>query len=558
MKSSSRSSEFEFRIVTSAIVIGALTAILIWPAVAIVREALISSEPVAAGSLFDPLAMTGTVARPLRLALETLRVVAVTEAIALPAGVVLALLLFRTDLWGRRVLLGLASMSLFVPMPLHATAWLGAIGNAGRSQALGGAPILVGWFGAAFVHAMAAQPWVVLIAGLGMRTVERELEESALLEMPAWRVALAVTVRRSVGAIAGAALAVAVLTAGDMTVTDLLQVRTYAEEVYLQAQLGKGPAAVMVTLPPLLVLGSLIVVGANLLVRADPARIASTQVRARMWRLEGWRVPLGILVMAVAGGLLSVPIYGLIWRAGRVAGSAAKGLPPHWSPHGLAGTLVGAWQDVSLPSYLMPSPLVGSVICASLGATVTVILAWLLAWKCRAPGPWRWVTTACVAVSLAAPGPIVGMAFKHAYLSIPFIHNTATIVIMGYVLRTLPYALIVLWPTLRAIPEEYLESAAVDGRGPWGQIRTIALPLSRAAILAAWGVAFVFALGELPATNILLPPGLTTIATLVWALLHTGVESHLAGVGLILLLIFGAVGSGASIFLRSIFQITKE
>src|SRR5207237_264886 len=101
-------------------------------------------------------------------------------------------------------------------------------------------------------------------------------------DMPAWRVAGSVTLRRSIGSIAGAALVVAVLTAGDMTVTDLLQVRTYAEEAYLQAQLGH-PLAAQVVLPPLVLLGSLVLVAAWSLLRADPARIASADVRARTW-----------------------------------------------------------------------------------------------------------------------------------------------------------------------------------------------------------------------------------------------------------------------------------
>ncbi len=78
------------------------------------------------------------------------------------------------------------------------------------------------------------------------------------------------TLRRAVGAVAGAALAVAVLTAGDMTVTDLLQVRTYAEEVYLQSQLGAGPGAALVALPPLVVLGPLLFLATRALLRADP------------------------------------------------------------------------------------------------------------------------------------------------------------------------------------------------------------------------------------------------------------------------------------------------
>src|SRR4029077_3752159 len=89
--------------------------------------------------------------------------------------------------------------------------------------------------------------------------VEPELEESALLDFgPLW-VMVRVTVRRAIGAIAAAALAVAVLTAGDMTVTDLLQVRTYAEEAYLQYVLWGNPAdAAVVSLLPLLVFGLLI------------------------------------------------------------------------------------------------------------------------------------------------------------------------------------------------------------------------------------------------------------------------------------------------------------
>ena len=183
---------------------------------------------------------TRGLARPARLALETIGLVLATEAIALPLGVLLAILLFRTDLWGRRVMLALIALAAFVPLPLHATAWLGALGNAGRMQAIGVRPILVGRFGAAVVHALAALPWVVLLAGVGLCAVEPELEESARLDFGPWRVLTRVTLRRAVGAIAAAALAVAVLTAGDMTVTDLLQVRTYAEEAYRPVHPGTG------------------------------------------------------------------------------------------------------------------------------------------------------------------------------------------------------------------------------------------------------------------------------------------------------------------------------
>ena len=135
-------------------------------------------------------------------------------------------------------------------MPLIATAWLGALGNAGRARALGLGPILTGWSGAAFIHGLASLPWVVAIVGVGLRAVEPDLEESARLDLSPVGVVLRVTLRRSLGPIAAAALAVLVLTAGDMTVTDLLSVRTYAEESYTQYQSGNSPGASAVALPP--------------------------------------------------------------------------------------------------------------------------------------------------------------------------------------------------------------------------------------------------------------------------------------------------------------------
>ncbi len=82
----------------------------------------------------------------------------------------------------------------------------------------------------------------------------------------------------------------------------------------------------------------------------------------------------------------------------------------------------------------------------------------------------------------------------------------------------------------------------MDGVGPIGQVIRIAVPLSRRASSAAWAVAFVLGLGELPATNVITPPGVETISLLIWSLLHTGVESHLAAVALVTLATIAAAG----------------
>lgn len=533
-----------------AFLVAALVVLLGWPTLATVLEAAGGEgvEP-PGGGLIAPIS-EDAVPRPLRLAWRTIQLVALTETLALPVGVALAFVLFRTDAPGRRVWLAAMALLALVPMPLHATAWLGGFGNLGRTQAIGGGPILVGLVGAAVVHAIAAIPWIVFIVGVGLIAVEPELEDAARLDLPAWRVALAVTLRRSVGAIAGAALAVAVLTAGDMTVTDLLSVRTYAEEAYLQFQIGQGPAsAASVALPPLVVLGVLLVLAGRRLLRSDPARLVSGSLHARPWRLGVWRIPMAIALVLVVGTLVGLPVYSLVWRAGRVGGDAALRLPPHWSASGLWRSLGEAAKAIAGPIGSQPlrSPLLSSLLWSTAAATLTVSFAWTLAWVSRRPGVWRWVAAISVALALAAPGPVAGMALVLAYRSVPLIYNSAAIVVLADVARVWPYAFLILWPALRSIPREYLDAAALDGCGPAGVVRRVAFPLTLGATLAAWGASFLLSMGELPASGLVAPPGVLTLPALIWSMLHVGVESRLAAIALLNLVLFAlAVGLAAA------------
>ena len=533
-------------LIRSSPVIFGLVAVVGWPLLATVWEATRPAESDGPGA-GEIVASTrpGEVIRPLGLAIQTARLVVATGALALPAGVVLAFLLARTDLWGRRPLAALVARAAFVPMPLTATAWLGALGNAGRAQAMGLGVVLAGWPGAAFLHAVASLPWVVAIVGVGLRGVEPDLEESARLDLKPWRVVLRVTLRRSLGAIAAAALAVMVLTAGDMSVTDLLGVRTYAEESYTQYQSGNAPGAALVALPPLVAFGALILVGVRALLKVDPARVISASRRSRDWPLGRWRVPVGLAAWATFGLAAALPLFSLAWHAGRVVEHGQA----RWSAHGLALTLASTTAELFGGAFSRPfrAPMVSSLILAGSAAALTTALAWGLAWLAREPGPWRWVAALTVAATLALPGPVAGMALVLAYLPIAWVYDSPFRVCLALMLRTLPYAVLVLWPAIRALPGGYFEAASLEGYGPWGRVWRVALPLTRGATFAAWGVAFALGIGELPASNLSAPPGVALVSVRIWELLHRGVESHLAGMGLVMLGAVALVGTLAAV-----------
>lgn len=515
-----------------------VAAVLVWPLLATALQASRGDRWASTSSgLIDAAAFreeAGIISGP---AVQTLRVVGGAVLGALVMGGPLALGLFRTDLPGRRLLRYSMALAVFVPMPLYAAGWLGGFGNSGYQQAFGMEPILSGWAGAAFVHAAAGVPWITLLVGVGLRRVEPELEESALLDLTAWRVAGRVTLWRSLGAIAGAALLVAALTGGEMTVTDLLRVRTYAEESYVQYGMGRPPWSVaLVAIPPTAVL----IVAFLVLVRAvrvsGAGQIVAPQRPPRIWRLGGWRWPAGVVAWCSVILLLGPPVAAMVWRAGRIGGDAGLGMAPGWSVGGVRDSVVYAWSEVR-------EPLLRTASIASIGALASVAIAWMLAWQSRRAGPWRGLVIGSAAVMLALPGPVAGMALKIAYLHVPIVYDSIAILILGYVLKTMPFALLVLWPAVRTVPESLIESAEVDGLGPLGRVVRVGLPMTLGASGASGLVCFVLAMGELPITNLVTPAGMDSLTVFLWGQMHFGVDSRITAVGLVLLGVYATVGA---------------
>ncbi|MCG8447967.1 MAG: ABC transporter permease subunit, partial [Pirellulales bacterium] len=145
-----------------------------------------------------------------------------TLAIGLPLGTFLAVVVSKTSVAGRQVIRQLMMALLFVPLVVQATSWQAAIGPSGWLLPGVGNPLaLRGWYGAIWVHGMGSIAWVVLFVGAALSNVPRELEEDALQDGSAWRVLLRVSLRRALAGVVAAALWIAVICFGEITITDL-------------------------------------------------------------------------------------------------------------------------------------------------------------------------------------------------------------------------------------------------------------------------------------------------------------------------------------------------
>ena len=486
----------------------------------------------------------GTEPRTRWLALSSFRIAFGTSALSLPLGVSLAVLVVRTDLPGRRLASLVLAGMLLVPLFVQATAWDAGFGRLGW-YTVGASldrPPLHSWLGAVWIHGVAAIPWVTLIVGAALRLIDPELEDQALLDARPLSVFLKITLPRTANAIALAGCWIVVTTSGDMTVTDLLGVRTYAEEIYTgfalgstlgEASLGFGPvAALLAALLGLVLLVTFWVPSPGNWVVLRPARV---------FLLGRWRWVVGLPAWGVLGAVAGIPLANLCYKAGAIGPGSSAAASRDWS-------VVQFLQVVVETPAKFASDFLWTGAISGSATLICFLVALPLAWFGRCGG-WRSVPALLVAaVTMVIPGPLIGL---WAIWCVEWINlrplfwlydKTILLPVLCLAVRCVPVCLLLTWIHVQAVAQVLIDQAVLEGASRWRIFWHLLVWPRRAGLGVAALVTFAVGMGDLATTILVLPPGVTTVAFRVFDLVHYGVRYELAGLGLTSGLLFFFVG----------------
>lgn len=507
-------------------------------------------------------------ARISELACQTLLLLAGTLALAMPAGVVLAVLIYRTDLPGRSCWQFVTILILFVPLPLFASAWQATLGTGGwlpwaawstppagdsdlGASGLAWKPWAQGLGAAVWIHAIASLPWVILIVGLALTWVEKELEEDALTAAGPWRVVMAVSLPRVRTAIAAAALWVVLQTANEITITDMMQVRSFAEEVYYQFVSGDAAAlarAVAVATPVAALAAMLVLGGIWRLERAMPAA-DSVSFPPLIVPLGKARWPCFIMALVGFGVLAGVPLVSLVWKAG-LAGRPEVFAWEH------AGAQIG--RAFRVHWAMVAESLADALAAGAVSGMFALACCWL-----AAESYWfRTLLLGVMAAAWALPAPVLGIGLKETinllvdredavatWLGMPqsgFLQqllyrgpSSAPIVWASFV-RFFPCAVALTWPIVRQLPAAVRDAARIEGAGPVQEFRRVIWPLYYPVFLRAALAAAILSLGEVSAGKLVETPGTRTFTHELFNQMHYGVSANVASMCLVLLIMVGA------------------
>lgn len=217
----------------------------------------------------------------------------------------------------------------------------------------------------------------------------------------------------------------------------------------------------------------------------------------------------------------SFPMQGLSWR---------------W--------FVKLWENQTIVSAFVTSLMLG-ILTAFIGTLVALLAAMALA-RHRMIG--RKALSILVIAPLLIPETVlaVGLLLLLRALDLP---RTYLLLLMGHVLLTLPFGILVLQARLAGLGRTFEEAAASLGASSFAVFREITLPLSMPAVVAAILFSFTISFDNLTASLFWRPAGIETVPTQIFSMLKDSVSPEINALGTVMIaitiglsLLAGAIG----------------
>lgn len=401
-------------------------------------------------------------------------------------GVPSAWLIARTTIPLGRMWWVLVALPLAIPSYVAAYVWIAQF------------PAMQGFWAAAFLLILVSSPYVVIPTAAALRSVDPSMEEVARSlgkgPLPAfWRA----TLPQIWPATAAGALLAGLYTLSDFGAVSIFRVDAFTRVIYAsyRASFDRVGAAVLalalVLLAALLVLAERRIRG-----RSQRYRVASGTVRpAAPVMLTGLPKALALTWLTFWAFLaLGVPIVSLV-----------------------AQLLRGVQLDLRMGELLQAT--VNSAGVSAIGALIAVALALpvgVLAARYRTRST-RILETLAYA-GHALPGVVVGLSLVFLTLALlPGIYQTLFTLAIAYAILFLPKSIGSTRGAVGNVPPVLEQTARTLGRGPFAAWAATTLRLSWGGIAAGGLLVLLTAMKELPATLMLRPTGLDTLATELWS-----------------------------------------
>lgn len=505
--------------------VGALFLVLaflpiLWPIVG-----LVGGER---GAIVRGLEVFGS-SRPWVLLANSLGLSAAVVAGTLLVGTPMGILLARTDVMGRRLVLLAHGFPMFLPPFLLALGWFYLFGRQGFLGGETSSGLLFHPLGHVVVLSLAFAPIVTALVALGLWNLDPSLEEAARIVARPGRVSLGILLPAAWPSIALAGILVFALAFSELGVPMFLRVEVYPAAVFSRlGGIDYNPGEAFLLALPLLPVALAMVAAERWLFRKRPLDVLGLRHRSREpLPLGAWRGVLSAACWALTV-LPLLPIASLAVRAGAGGGFGQ----------------IGRWVGGSLFNSLSGSALAATAI-VGIGAV-------LGHGRARGLSGSRFLDLAGL-LAFVVPAVLLGVGLIALWNrpDTQFVYGGIAIIVVGYVAR---YGIIGIRTVAVAVaqsPVSLEHAAASFGAGFARRLVSIVLPLHRRVLGAAWLLAAVFCLRDMETAVLYYPPGLEPLTVRIFTLEANGPEPVIAGLAMLHVAITASLlAAGAGLLAR--------
>ena len=470
-----------------------------------------------------------------------------TVLVSVPLGSVLAWLMIRTDIPGKKVLGLLVTVPYMIPSWTKALAWLAMFRNStsGANGFLAGMGIPVpDWLAygpIAIVLCMSMHYYAfsyIMVSG-ALRSINSELEEMGEIQ--------GASKAQILRHITLPLILPSVLSATVMTISK--SIGTYGVPANLGNRIGyytlatkmrnfidQGPQSVGYAMSIVLVLLAALIIFSNqriVGVRKSYATVSGKGGRATLMPLGKAKKPLMAFLMVFLFLAMVVPFFVLIMETFQITTGAGYGLDNltlyNWI--GKSGQIAkytnyeGIFRDPKFFSAFWNTirlTLIGSIITAICGQFLGYISS-------RGRGKWYGDLTEQM---VFVPYLMSGIAFSTMYFSMfsrphfgglmPSLYGTFTLIVLTSVVKHFPFASKSGTANMLSISVELEEAADIAGASFWKRMSSIIVPLAKNGFISGFMLTFISIAKELDLVIIMMTPSTQTMSYLAFTYSQEG------------------------------------
>lgn len=449
--------------------------------------------------------------RVLTLLLKSLVTATGATLLSVFLGVPFAMFLGKYSFRGKGISLLLFLVPLFIPPHVHALSWLNLFGEKGvllTSTALYSVP------GVSVLLFLAYCPILILLLLTGIHGTNHQLEESASLLRPPWDVFWKISLPLLKPYLVAGSIFVFLFSFFNYGIPSMLRISTFPVEIFSRYSAFYDEAtAVALSTPMIVGAMMLLAIQSRQMANKSYALLSPQQNRRKECVSKTLSVVAPLYIHAFITVTVLLPLVSLLLQSGGV-----KSFQIAWQT---------SFREICI-----------TFCVAAITATIATMLSYLFAVLIdNREGKFSTFINYCTFLPFACPATLFGIGLIRLWNSpnTQLVYSTGTILVFAYIARFIPFGIRIVNSRKHQVRPELFEAAHLSESSWLKKLWYVYAPLMRPGLIACWTIIFIFCVGELGATLLLIPPGMGTVTLKIYTLMHYGAGPVVAALALILI-----------------------